>query len=60
MLFIELCLDNTLFLPSFPIADMTVAELEHAAMGPRRWIERCTVFEQHHNDSDAMLWPRNH
>ena len=50
----RVCFDNTLFLPSFPIPDMTVVELEHAAMRPRRWIEFCTAFEkQHLNDSGA-------
>ncbi|KAF8805720.1 hypothetical protein BYT27DRAFT_7103849 [Phlegmacium glaucopus] len=55
----RVCHDNTLFLPSFPIPDMTVLELEHGAMAPRRWIELCAVFEkQHPNDSGAKLCSR--
>ncbi|KAF8812954.1 hypothetical protein BYT27DRAFT_7239602 [Phlegmacium glaucopus] len=52
----QVCLDNTLFLPSFPIPNMTVVELEHAAMAPRRWIELCTAFEN--DDSGAKLCAR--
>ena len=55
----QVCLDNTLFLPSFPISDMSDLELENAAMGPRRWIELCGALErQHPNDPVAVLWPR--
>ncbi|KAF8805718.1 hypothetical protein BYT27DRAFT_7142220 [Phlegmacium glaucopus] len=55
----RVCHDNTLFLPSFPIPDMTVLELEHAAMVPRRWIELCAAFQkQHPNDSGAKLCSR--
>ena len=55
----RVCLDNTLFLPSFPISDMSDLELENAAMGPRRWIELCGAFErQHLNDPSARLRPR--
>ena len=54
----RVCVDNTLFLPSFPISDMSDLEIEKAAMGPRRWIELCGAFEkQHLNDSDATLRP---
>ena len=56
----RLCLDNALFLPSFPISDMSNLELEKAAMGPRRWIEFCDAFEnQHHNDPGAILRARS-
>jgi hypothetical protein len=41
----RICLDNTLFLPSFPIPDMSDLELERAAMAPRRWIELCGAFQ---------------
>ncbi|KAF8812586.1 hypothetical protein BYT27DRAFT_7182624 [Phlegmacium glaucopus] len=55
----RVCLDNTLFLPSFPIPDMTVLELEHAAMGPCRWIELCATFQkQHPNGPGAKLCSR--
>ena len=55
----QVCLDNTLFLPSFPISDMSDLELENAAMGPRRWIELYGTFErQHPNDPGAILSPR--
>ncbi|KAF8799413.1 hypothetical protein BYT27DRAFT_7120833 [Phlegmacium glaucopus] len=55
----RVCLDNTLFLPSFPIHDMTVPELEHAAMAPRRWIKLCAAFQkQHPNVSGAKLCSR--
>ena len=37
---------------------MTVVELEHAAMGPRRWIKLWTAFEEHYPDgSGATLLP---
>ena len=53
----RVCLDNTLFLPSFSIPDMSDLELERAAMAPHRWIELCGVFQkQHYNDE--MLHPR--
>ena len=52
----RVCLDNTLFLPSFPVPDMSVLELERAAMAPRRWIELCSAFQkQHSDDSGEML-----
>ena len=55
----RVCLDNTLFLPSFPIPDMSDLELERAAMVPRRWIELCNAFqEQYSNDSSEILGPR--
>jgi hypothetical protein len=55
----RVCLDNTLFLPSFPISDMSDLELEKAAMAPRRWIELCRAFEKRHlNDPGAILHPR--
>jgi hypothetical protein len=57
----RVCLDNTLFLPSFPISDMSdsESEIEKAVTGPRRWIELCSAFEkQHLNDNGAILRPR--
>jgi hypothetical protein len=55
----RVCLDNTLFLPSFPISDMSDLEIEKAAMGPRRWIELCSAYEkQYLNDPAAILCPR--
>jgi hypothetical protein len=55
----RVCFDNTLFLPSFPISDMSDLEIEKAAMGPRRWIELCGAYEKHHpNDPVAILCPR--
>ena len=55
-----MCLDNALFLPSFPISDMSDLEIEKAAMGPRRWIDLCASFEkQHLKDSGATLCPRS-
>ena len=48
-----------LFLPSFPIPDMSALGLERAAIAPRRWIELCGAFQkQHSNDSNDMLQPR--
>ena len=39
--------------------DMSVLDLERAAMGPRRWIELCGAFQkQHPNDISEMLHPR--
>ena len=55
----QVCLDNTLFLPSFPISDMSDLELERSAMAPHKWIELCGAFEkQHLNDPGATLRPR--
>ena len=42
----RVCIDNTLFLPSFPIPDMSDLDLERTAMAPRRWIELCGAFEK--------------
>ena len=56
----RVCLENTLFLPSFPISDMNDLEIEKAAMGPRRWIELCGAFERHYlNDPGTTLCPRS-
>ena len=56
----RVCLDNTLFLPSFPISDMSDLEIEKAAMGPRRWIEYSIEFEKLHLDfPGAIMWPRS-
>ena len=55
----RVCFDNTLFLPSFPILDMSDLELEGAAMAPRRWLELCGALQnQHSNNSSEMLHPR--
>jgi hypothetical protein len=54
----RVCLDNTLFLPSFPISDMSDLELEKAATAPRRWIELCSAFQKQHIDDPAILCPR--
>ena len=55
----RVCFDNVLFLPSFPISDMSDLEIEKAAMGPRRWIELCSAYEkQILNDPVAILRPR--
>ena len=55
----RVCLDNTLFLPSFPISDMSDLELEEAAIAPTRWIELCGAFEKEYlNDLGATLRPR--
>ena len=55
----RVCFDNTLFLPSFPISDMSDLEIENAAMGPRRWIELCSAYEkQILNNPASILYPR--
>ena len=55
----RVCIDNTLFLPSFPIPDMSDLELERAAMAPHRWIKLCGAFQrQHYNDVSKILRPR--
>ena len=56
----RVCLENALFLPSFPISDMSNLELEKSAMAPRRWIELCGTFKQPKSVSDpgAILRPR--
>ena len=45
------------FSPKF-ITDMSDLELERAAMAPRRWIELCSAFQKHSNDSSNVLHPR--
>ena len=55
----RVCFDNTLFLPSFPISDMSDLEIEKAALGPHMWIELCGAYEkQHFCDPPTILWPR--
>ena len=55
----RVCLDNTVFLPSFPIHDMTDLELERAALAPRKWIELCHGDALHSSDSSVLvLHPR--
>jgi hypothetical protein len=55
----RVCHENTLFLPSFPIPDMSNLELERAAMAPRRWIELCGMFpEDQKKDSSEILHRR--
>ena len=51
----RVCLDNTLFLPSFPISDMSDLELERSAMAPRRWIELCNAFKEKHLNEFGTL-----
>ena len=54
----RVCLDNTLFIPSFPISDMSDSEIEKAAMGPRMWIELCGAYERF-IEPGAILSPRS-
>jgi hypothetical protein len=55
----RVCLNNVLFLPSFPISNMSDLELEKTAMAPTKWIELCGAFEKRHlNDPGAILRPR--
>ena len=55
----RVCIENILFLPTFPISDMSDLEIEKAAMRPRRWIELCSAFEkQDLYDNGVMLRPR--
>ena len=55
----RICFDNTLFLPSFPIFDMSNEELEQAAMAPYRWIKLCTATfaKNQSNGSRTELQP---
>ncbi|KAF8801190.1 hypothetical protein BYT27DRAFT_7342089 [Phlegmacium glaucopus] len=54
----RVCLENTLFLPSFPIPDMSDVELERAAIAPRRWIELSASFSTEGvSGSEARLSP---
>jgi hypothetical protein len=55
----QVCHDNTLFLPSFPIPNMSDSELEWAAMAPRRWIELCGTFQKQNSNVNKMLHPRS-
>lgn len=34
----QICLANAVFLPTFPLDKMSLAELEHAAMAPYKWM----------------------
>ena len=55
----QVCLDNTLFLPSFPIPDMSDLELKQAAIAPHRWIGLCSTSEKRDpGDPGAILWPQ--
>jgi hypothetical protein len=55
----RVCLKNSLFLPSFPIPDMSDLELEQAAIAPHRWMQLCGVFKkQQPGDPGAILCPR--
>ena len=53
----RVCLDNALFLSSFPISDMSDSELEKSAMAPSRWIELGGAFKQpgHLNQRGEIL-----
>jgi hypothetical protein len=42
----RVCHNNSLFLPSFPIPDMSGLELEQAAIAPHRLIQLCGVFKK--------------
>ncbi|KAF8804225.1 hypothetical protein BYT27DRAFT_7107859 [Phlegmacium glaucopus] len=54
----RVCLENTLFLPSFPIPEMSDAGLEQAAIAPQRWIELSASFAtQGFNGSESRLSP---
>ena len=46
----QVCLDNTLFLPSFPMPDMSDLELERAATAPHKWIKLCGAFQEQHSN----------
>ena len=55
----RVCLDNTLFLPSFPMSDMSDLELEQASIAPHKWIELCgTSKKQYPGESGVILRPR--
>ena len=51
----RVCFENTLFLPTFPISDMSDLEIEKAAMGPRRWIELCSAFQKQGLDDNGVI-----
>ena len=54
----QVCVDNALFLPSFPIIDMSDLELERAAMGPRKWIDLCGALQKEDSAFSEMSYPR--
>ena len=56
----RVCLDNALFLPSFPLSHMSDLELEKSAMAPPRWVELCGAFKQPEdlNQHGGILRPR--
>ena len=55
----RVCIDNTLFLPSFPIPDMSDLELERAAMAPRRWIKLCGAYQKQPSNELCPRTTRN-
>ncbi|KAF8800136.1 hypothetical protein BYT27DRAFT_6844769 [Phlegmacium glaucopus] len=50
----RICRENSLFIPTFPIAAMSMAELERAATAPLRWI----VLSSKDRNNDEVLYPR--
>ncbi|KAF8801581.1 hypothetical protein BYT27DRAFT_7341898 [Phlegmacium glaucopus] len=51
----RICRENMLFLSTFPIAAMSVAELERAASTPLRWIALSSLKDRHNS---KVLHPR--
>ncbi|KAF8800147.1 hypothetical protein BYT27DRAFT_7200661 [Phlegmacium glaucopus] len=51
----RVCHENLLFLPTFPIAAMSVSQLEHAATAPLRWIALSSSKDR---NNDEVLHPR--
>ncbi|KAF8800137.1 hypothetical protein BYT27DRAFT_6844810 [Phlegmacium glaucopus] len=51
----RICRENLLFLPTFPIAAMSMAELERAATAPLRWIALSSSKDR---NNDEVLHPR--
>ncbi|RXW19826.1 hypothetical protein EST38_g6030 [Candolleomyces aberdarensis] len=49
-IFRSMCDDHGLFQPSYQVDNMSLAELQHAALGPDRWYKR---VEKHHFNYDS-------
>ena len=55
----RVCLDNSLFLPSFPTPDMSDLELEQVAIAPHRWIKLSDTFvHEYSGDPGEILYPQ--
>jgi hypothetical protein len=50
-----MCLENTVYLHSYPVADMSIPELEHAASNPERWSRYIRKHEEENDFTPPSL-----